>query len=94
MASALLVSESEYLHTVYEPDCEFVDGEVIERNAGEYPRQPDFRTSSDVTGTAPGPFIHTGIPRPGYRGASPPLVFPALVHDGPNPKWYGRGNGY
>jgi Uma2 family endonuclease len=37
MASAILVSEIEYLQTVYEPDCEFIDGEVIERNVGEYP---------------------------------------------------------
>jgi Uma2 family endonuclease len=29
------VSEEEYLHTVYEPDCEFEDGVLIERNLGE-----------------------------------------------------------
>jgi Uma2 family endonuclease len=29
-----LISEEEYLHTSYEPDCEFEDGVVIERNVG------------------------------------------------------------
>jgi Uma2 family endonuclease len=29
------VSEEEYLHTSYEPDCEYVAGEVVERNGGE-----------------------------------------------------------
>jgi Uma2 family endonuclease len=31
-----LVSLDEYLSTVYDPDCEYVDGEVIERNMGEF----------------------------------------------------------
>ena len=26
-----------YLHTVYRPDCEYVDGQVLERNLGEIP---------------------------------------------------------
>ena|ERR1700693_3171796 len=30
-----LVSVDEYLHTVYEPDCDYVDGVILERNAGE-----------------------------------------------------------
>ena len=30
-----MVSEEEYLHSVYEPDCDFVDGQVLERNVGE-----------------------------------------------------------
>lgn len=37
MATGTLVSVETYLHTVYEPDCDYVDGEVIERNVGEYP---------------------------------------------------------
>ncbi|HEY2014372.1 MAG TPA: Uma2 family endonuclease [Bryobacteraceae bacterium] len=32
---ATLVSEEEYLKTAYEPDCEYEDGVLIERNAGE-----------------------------------------------------------
>lgn len=34
MSTATLVSEEEYLHTVYEPDCEYEDGILIERNVG------------------------------------------------------------
>src|SRR5262245_30832770 len=30
-----LVSVEEYLRTVYEPDCDYVDGEVLDRNVGE-----------------------------------------------------------
>lgn len=35
MATALGVSVEEYLNTAYRPDCDFVDGEVQERNVGE-----------------------------------------------------------
>ena len=35
MATSALVPVSEYLTTVYEPDCDYVDGEVQERNLGE-----------------------------------------------------------
>jgi hypothetical protein len=31
-----LVSLSEYLATIYRPDCEYVDGELLERNVGEW----------------------------------------------------------
>jgi Uma2 family endonuclease len=34
MATGTLVSEEEYLRTTYEPDCEFEDGVLIERNVG------------------------------------------------------------
>ncbi len=30
-----LVSVEEYLHTSYEPDCDYVDGELVDRNVGE-----------------------------------------------------------
>ena len=35
MATSTRVSVEEYLRTSYEPDCEYVDGEVLERNVGE-----------------------------------------------------------
>lgn len=35
--SAVLVPLEEYLNTSYDPDREYVDGVVKERNAGEYP---------------------------------------------------------
>ena len=34
MATGTLISEEEYLHTSYEPECEFEDGVLIERNVG------------------------------------------------------------
>ena len=37
MGTSLLASEQEYLTTSYEPDCEYDDGELLERNAGELP---------------------------------------------------------
>jgi len=35
MATTAAVSVSEYLATSYRPDCDYVDGEVLERNLGE-----------------------------------------------------------
>jgi Uma2 family endonuclease len=35
MATATLIPVSEYLRTIYHPDCDYVDGEVQERNLGE-----------------------------------------------------------
>ena len=35
MKAATLVPVEEYLRTTYEPDCDYVDGEVLERNLGE-----------------------------------------------------------
>jgi Uma2 family endonuclease len=34
-AAPTLVPVDEYLHTLYRPDCDYVDGLVLERNAGE-----------------------------------------------------------
>jgi Uma2 family endonuclease len=36
MATAALVSLEEYLRTSYEPDCDYVDGTLEERNLGEF----------------------------------------------------------
>jgi Uma2 family endonuclease len=35
MATAVHIPVSEYLKTSYEPDCDYVDGEVVERTLGE-----------------------------------------------------------
>ena len=35
MPTAVHIPESEYLRTTYHPDCDYVDGEVLERNVGE-----------------------------------------------------------
>jgi Uma2 family endonuclease len=37
MASVTLIPVSEYLRTIYRPDCDYIDGEVRERNVGERP---------------------------------------------------------
>jgi len=34
MAVAAKISLEEYLNTCYRPDCDYVDGEVLERNFG------------------------------------------------------------
>jgi Uma2 family endonuclease len=36
MPTSELISVSEYLHTSYSPDCDYVDGLVMERNVGEW----------------------------------------------------------
>ena len=36
MPTATLIPLDEYLSTAYRPDCDFVDGELLERNMGEY----------------------------------------------------------
>lgn len=35
MGAATQISIEQYLRTSYRPDCDYVDGEVLERNAGE-----------------------------------------------------------
>jgi Uma2 family endonuclease len=35
MKAATLVPIEEYLRTTYRPDCDYVDGEILERNVGE-----------------------------------------------------------
>ena len=35
MAVGISIPVEEYLRTVYRPDCDYVDGEVVERNLGE-----------------------------------------------------------
>jgi Uma2 family endonuclease len=35
MKATMLVPVEEYLRTTYRPDCDYVDGEVLERNLGE-----------------------------------------------------------
>jgi Uma2 family endonuclease len=35
MSATTLISVEEYLRTTYRPDCDYVDGQVVERNVGE-----------------------------------------------------------
>lgn len=36
MSTAVTIPVSEYLETSYRPDCEYIDGELLERNVGEW----------------------------------------------------------
>ena len=36
MTTAALISVDEYLRTCYRPDCDYLEGRVVERNVGEY----------------------------------------------------------
>jgi hypothetical protein len=36
MATTSLVSVDQYLTTSYRPDCDYVDGVLLERNVGEF----------------------------------------------------------
>jgi len=36
MRTAVAISEDEYLASVYEPDCDYIEGQLVERNSGEY----------------------------------------------------------
>jgi len=36
MSTSALIPVEEYLRTIYEPDAEYVDGELVERNVGEF----------------------------------------------------------
>jgi Uma2 family endonuclease len=36
MSTAVVIPVEEYLSTSYEPDCEYVNGRLVERNVGEY----------------------------------------------------------
>ena len=38
MATGTMVSVEEYLKTSYSPDCDYVDGRLVERNVGEWDR--------------------------------------------------------
>ena len=37
MATPVLIPVSEYLKASYRPDCDYIDGEVVERHLGEIP---------------------------------------------------------
>ena len=36
MSTATIISLEEYLDTIYRPDCEYLEGELLERNVGEW----------------------------------------------------------
>jgi Uma2 family endonuclease len=52
MATSVLIPVSEYLRTSYSPDCDYVDGEVQERNLGEQDHS-DLQTRIAILLSAP-----------------------------------------
>jgi hypothetical protein len=36
MSTGTAISLDQYLSSIYEPDCDYVDGEIEERNVGEW----------------------------------------------------------
>jgi len=52
MSSVAGVSVEEYLSTAYRSDCDYVDGEVRERNVGEYPHSGKYRITATAVGFA------------------------------------------
>jgi Uma2 family endonuclease len=62
MSTATLIPLSEYLATTYRPDCDFLEGELKERNTGEQPHALIqgilyflFRLNRDIWKTRPLP---------------------------------------
>ncbi len=52
MPARTLISVEEYLATSYRPDCDYVDGEVVERNLGEWDHS---RLQSQASGVSRDP---------------------------------------
>ena len=76
MASATLaaVSEYEYLHSDYEPDRDYVDGELQERNVGERPHSllqtilvAIFHANRKAWGIVAGTEMRVQVSRGNYR---------------------------
>jgi hypothetical protein len=44
MATPVLIPVSEYLNTTYRPDCDYIDGELKERNVAKL-RTEQYRVS-------------------------------------------------
>ena len=51
MEAATMIPAEEYLRTHYDPDCEYVDGRIVERNLGELPHSLSQRAIIIYLGT-------------------------------------------
>ena len=68
MASTTLIPVSEYLTTTYRPDCDYVDGQLRERNVGERPHAfvqgilfQIFNSNRHAWGVVPAPDLRVQI---------------------------------
>ena len=93
MATQVKIPLEEYLRTSYEPDREFLDGDVQERNVGGYPHsRVQWRLGLAVQGLSRAPALHIRpelrvqvgekryrvIDLAVYRGEEPSESFPSL----------------
>jgi hypothetical protein len=62
-----LISVDEYLHTVYRPDCDYVDGEVLERNMAEQPHSITQVEFLSISGSGSGNGARLFILSSAYR---------------------------
>ncbi len=52
MPAAIAIPLSEYLGTSYRPDCDYLEGELLERNVGELDHSRSADDASRRTSTA------------------------------------------
>ena len=74
MASATLIPVSVYLTTSYRPDCDYIDGELQERNVGERPHSfvqqiigAIFYNNRKAWGIVSGPELRVHVAERRYR---------------------------
>jgi Uma2 family endonuclease len=74
MAPATLIPVSEYLTTTYRPDCDYIDGELQERNVGERPHAfvqgilfAIFNTNRRAWGVVAAPELRVQVSTNRYR---------------------------
>lgn len=71
MSATALVTVEQYLSSVYEPDCDYVDGEIEDRNVGEKDHsKPQFRVQmllSRIPGIAIFPAVRIRVAPTRYR---------------------------
>jgi len=77
MSTKVLMDVDEYLHTSFEgPDCEYLDGEVVERNMGEIPHgKLQINFGRPLFGF--GPYSESWrFPRPAFRSIRAVIASP------------------
>jgi Uma2 family endonuclease len=74
MASVTLIPVSEYLRTTYRPDCDYIEGELRERNVGELPHAlmqwilcTIFNTNRRAWGVIAAPEVRVKVAERRYR---------------------------
>ena len=77
MSVETLISVEEYLSTSYDPDVEYVDGVLVERNAGDWLHTTVQFNSRFALGRK---YPHVYVrPNSGPRRGRPDIVFPIFA---------------